>query len=131
MAENFQSNKDYGKTHFSWSFPEFYQYERSKNWYIKAGLVTFGLLLYAMFDPEISLFSPHVQFNGPNYLFAFLVILFALLILMYHRNTDVVEFKITEDGILINDTLHQYKDIKNFYIIYAAAATIIIAPPPV
>jgi len=118
MAEDLESNKDYGKTHFSWSFSEFNQYERSKDWYIKVGLVVFGLLMYALLDPQISLFAPYLRFTGPNYLFGFLIILFSLLILMYHRNTDTVEFKITEDGVLVNDKLHQYKDIKNFYIIY-------------
>jgi len=118
MAEDLESNKNYGKTHFSWSFPEFNQYDRSKNWYIKAGLVVFGLLLYAFLNPQISLFWPYIKFAAPNYLFGFLVILFSLLILMYHRNAEIVYFKITEDGVLVNDALHRYKDIKNFYIIY-------------
>ena len=42
----------------------------------------------------------------------------ALIILMFQRSDDEVEFKITEDGISINQKFYNYQDIQNFFIIY-------------
>ncbi len=116
MIDNNQA-ENYGETFFSWKFPESTNV-RDHGWYTKAGLAVIALLFYALFDPRLSPMAPYLSFSGPNYLFAILIILFALAILLQHQNNKEIDFKITEDGILVDGQFHPYRDIRHFYIIY-------------
>ena len=100
--------EDHGEVFFSWKFPEFPQYKRDQSWYVWAAVVVILLLIYSVF--------------AVNFLFGLITIISALIILMFHRSHNEVEFKITEDGILVNAKFYDYKDIKNFYIIYEPPA---------
>jgi len=118
MNNPLPNDSDFGQVHFAWTFSEFPQYQRDRRWYMRAAVVTAIFLLYAILDPRISLMKPYLSFSGPNYLFAFLIILFALVISLHHRSDNTLEFKITEDGIMLNQRLYPYQEIRNFYIIY-------------
>ncbi|MBI3290937.1 hypothetical protein HYZ76_01490 [Candidatus Falkowbacteria bacterium] len=97
-------DQDYGEVLFFWKFDEFPKYERSQGWYIMGGLVVGIFVLYAIF--------------AANLLFGLITVIAALILLMFQRTNREMEFRITEDGILINKSFHDYKDIKNFWIIY-------------
>lgn len=97
-------SEDYGEVFFNWKFPEFPKYHRDKSWYVWAVVVIVLLLLFSIFSG--------------NLLFGLIVIMSALIILMFQRSDDEVEFKITEDGISINQKFYNYQDIQNFFIIY-------------
>src|SRR3989344_5481594 len=103
-----QSEPDYGEVLFNWVFPEFPRYERDKSWYFWASVIAVILLIYAIFSA--------------NFLFAVIIIVSSLTILMFHRSNNEINFKITEDGILLNKQFYDYRDIKNFYIIYQPPA---------
>ncbi|OGY53747.1 MAG: hypothetical protein A3H67_02085 [Candidatus Buchananbacteria bacterium RIFCSPLOWO2_02_FULL_46_11b] len=104
MAEETKEKKDFGETLFAWKFSEFPKHERGKNWYLAAGGVVVLLLLYSVFTA--------------NFLFALISIMAALIVLLFQRSNKEAEFKICEDGILVNDKFFDYKIIKHFYIIY-------------
>jgi len=95
---------DYGEVHCSWKFIEFPNYERSQRWYLVYGIVI-ALILF------LSIFTR-------NFLFALIVVMAAMIIALFHRTKGEVEFLITEDGIMVNDRFYDYKDLKNFFIIY-------------
>jgi len=95
---------DHGQTYFAWSFPEFNQHERSKRWYIWAGVAILFLLIFSIYTAD--------------YLFAIIVIISSLIILLFQRSSNRVEFKITEDGVIVNNNFFDYQELKNFYIIY-------------
>ncbi|MAF13669.1 MAG: hypothetical protein CMI53_02125 [Parcubacteria group bacterium] len=101
---NSEDTPDYGKVFFNWKFSEFPQYHRDSNWYVWGGIIVGFFLVYSFFTA--------------NLLFGLIVIISALLIIMFQRSNDEVEFKITEDGILVNNKFFEYKKIENFYIIY-------------
>lgn len=96
--------KDYGEVFFNWKFSEFDKHERSKSWYVWGSIVVVLLLLYS--------------FITSNLLFGFITIIAALIILMFQRSNKEIDFSITEDGILVDEKFYDYKDIKNFFIIY-------------
>ena len=81
------------------------EYTKGKWWYISFIIISIGLLIYAILDK--------------NYTFAIILILF-LLLYTFHEKTETRTFdiNITEDGILINDKIVEYKNIDHFYIIY-------------
>ncbi|OGY54030.1 MAG: hypothetical protein A3A24_03135 [Candidatus Buchananbacteria bacterium RIFCSPLOWO2_01_FULL_46_12] len=95
---------DYGQVFFSWQFSELPQYQRSKAWYIWAAIGVLVLLFFAILTR--------------NFLFGLIVILTSLIIILFQRNIQTVDFKIAEDGVLVNQRLYEYKNIKDFFIIY-------------
>jgi len=99
-----EENQDYGEIFFGWKFSEFPHYQRERKWYVWGAIIVIILLIYS--------------FLTINFLFGLITIMAALIILLFQRNNNEVEFKITEDGILINKKLFAYKNLKNFYIIY-------------
>jgi len=109
MAEIIMENKDkdwedHGQIFFNWTFSEFPKYERDGGWYFAGALVVVLFLLFAVLTA--------------NFLFGLIVLMAALIILLFHRSDAEIEFRITEDGILLNQKFYDYKAIKNFYIIY-------------
>lgn len=96
---------DYGEILASWNFPEHTQHERRSRWYIFFIIVVGLLLLYS--------------YKTSNILFAVIIIMSAVFLTMHNRTEPrLMELKITEDGILLNDIFYNYSDFKNFVIIY-------------
>lgn len=105
MPEDKQKKEDdHGEVFFNWQFFEFPQYEREKSWYVWGGIIVGLLLVYSIITI--------------NFLFGLIIIISTLIVLMFQRSNNEVEFKIAEDGILVNQKFYDYKEIKNFYIIY-------------
>jgi len=100
-----QQPKDLGKTLAEWQFPEFVKYKRSQRWYITAGIIVALLLIYSAVTANI--------------LFAMIIIITSVIfILNQKRDPKMVSFKITEEGVIIDETLYEWPEIKNFWIIY-------------
>src|SRR3989344_6604025 len=95
---------NHGATLHQWTFPEFTRHERSKGWYVTAALIVGAILVYCVVTA--------------NVLFAVITVVAYLIILMFHRSSNDVEFSITKSGITVNNRFYQYKELKNFYIIY-------------
>jgi hypothetical protein len=96
--------EDFGQIHFSWTFSEIPQYQRDRKWYIWGALIAAALLFFSL-----------VTFN---LLFALIIIMSAMIIMLFQRQAKSVDFKITEDGIIVNNDFFGYKNLRNFYIIY-------------
>ena len=100
-----QQSKDLGKTLAQWQFPEFVKYKRSRNWYIIAGTIVVLLLIYSAVTANI--------------LFAMIIIIASIIfIINQRRDPRTVSFKISEEGIVVDETLYEWPEIKNFWIIY-------------
>lgn len=95
---------DYGEVAFSWDFPEFTSHQRGLLWYLIAFLVVVGLLIFS--------------FATDNFLFAVIIIL-SVVIIVYisRRNPRIMNIKITDAGIVIENHFYPYSEIKNFWII--------------
>ena len=100
-----QERLDYGEEIMSWNVPEYEKHDRDVIWYILAGIISFFMLIYA--------------FWTNNFLFAVIVVI-ALFIVILHHEGDImsVEFKITTDGVLVGSRFVDYKEIKNFSLVY-------------
>ena len=100
-----QQSKDLGKILAEWQFPEFVKYKRSRNWYITAGIMVALLLIYSAVTANI--------------LFAMIIIIASIIfIINQKRDPQMVSFKISEEGIVVDETLYEWSEIKNFWIIY-------------
>jgi len=95
---------EYGKVRYEWDFSEFIHYERSRWWYATAGLVIFLLLLFA--------------FVTVNLLFGILIIMVSLVIFyLQNRHPRMLNIKITDQGIIIENLFYTYDEIRNFWVV--------------
>lgn len=97
--------EDHGKILASWTFPEFIKYERTIGWYIGISIVIIAIAVFAIMSK--------------SYLFLiFIILVIGIYYLRGKREPTMIKFNITEDGLEVGESFYQYKDIKNFWIIY-------------
>lgn len=101
MEDNFEQNSN----EISWTVPEFEKHERSKNWYIWAGIISVFLLIFAVFTS--------------NFLFAIIIVTAALITIIHDgKNADPVDIIIDEDGIVVGRKFYDYDVLKNFSVLF-------------
>lgn len=88
-----------------WRAPEFEKYEKSKTWFIVAGIFFLGLIGLSIWMKSPSMI---VSFA----LMGLVIFLFAL------RKPRQVKFAITSKGIMVNERLYRFDDLKSFWIFY-------------
>lgn len=109
QTEDYLREGDYGKVFFEWQVPEYLTHERSSLWYIGMIVVALALIIYSIFTA--------------NFLFALIVILVAFIIfLKSYYSPALLNFQITEEGIMLGNQFFPWERIKNFYIIYKPPA---------
>lgn len=103
-AEN-EEEYAHGRVILSWDFPEYPRYQRGTLWYVVAGIIIGGLLIYALLTG--------------NFLFALIVLMFALF-LFYTTMVEPqhIPFKIMERGVKIGDAFLSYRDIDQYWFVY-------------
>ncbi len=105
MAQENMEEKDFGETFFEWEIPEFPEHTRSYLWYAGMFFLVGVFIIYSIFTE--------------NFLFALIIILFVFIIfLRIYVKPRKLQFKITEDGILLGNQFFNYRNIENFYFIY-------------
>ncbi len=104
--DNLQENiTDFGEEIIGWEIPEYEKHERTKLWYITASVVTLLLLLFS--------------FLTANFLFAVIIIVVAMVIIIHDgREPDMVEFKLTDEGVVVGRKFYDYDELQNFSIVY-------------
>lgn len=99
------AEQDFGEILAHWQIPEFTKTEKTKKWYIYFAIILVLLLVYSYFNQ--------------NPLFAIILIFFTFVYwLTEKREAENLDFVISEDGIIIGNKLIEYKELKEFYIIY-------------
>jgi len=99
------SDIDPGETLMEWKISEYEEHSRGKIWYIIVAVISAGFLISAI----VTL----------NFLFALIVIIVDLIILIQTtRKPSKLNFRITEEGLIIGNTFHSYRNINRFWIVY-------------
>ncbi len=97
--------KSYGKSIVSWETWEYPKYERTRFWYIAAGIVGIGLLIFAVLTG--------------SFLFAVLIIMVGIIFFLSHlREPARIKIHVTTNGILIGRSFYGFHEIKDFAIVY-------------
>jgi len=105
LRDSLRDERDPGKTLMQWKFSEYEEHKRGRLWYISAAVISVLFLIYAI--------------ASANFLFALIIIIIDLIILIQaNRKPDRLDFKITEEGIVIGSSFHPYQDINKFWLIY-------------
>jgi hypothetical protein len=105
MPKNIDPSVIVGETLLEWSVSEYENHDRPTAWYVIMTILGSFFVGYAIFTD--------------NFMFAIIVVLFSIIIfLQSHQNPIVVPFRITELGLIINNRLYQYSELKDFFIVY-------------
>lgn len=100
-----EETSDFGEILANWKIPEFHKHEKEKKWYIYFSLVLIALLVFSYFSQDP--------------LFAIILVFFAFTYWLIERKDPLLlDFALSEDGIIISNKFIDYKKIQNFYIIY-------------
>lgn len=96
---------DAGDSLFSWSTWEYPPHERSRRWYLVAGILAIFFIVYSIYTE--------------NFLFAVIILMMGVLVLVTGlRRPDRIDVHVTTLGLVIGSDFHSYKEIKDFSIIY-------------
>lgn len=95
----------YGKILAEWTVPEYIKYQHFFGWYIAAFLLGGFFLIHALFTR--------------NFLFVIIILIVGIIIYLHERNTPaMIEFLITEDGIVFGEKFYPYKTFESFWLVY-------------
>ncbi len=102
--EDGQSDGERLEPAYRWTFDKFERHERGTLWYVIAGLVVGGLLVYSI--------------ATANILFGVIIFLTVVIIFGRHMNeSEMVSCEIYPDAIVVDDKRYPYQDIRTFSII--------------
>lgn len=105
MANEENTNTNYGPKEISWKIDEVNKNPRTKRWYIIASIIAVALIVYAIIDK--------------NYFFALIIIISGGLIVFYDNEpAREVDLTLKYDGVEIGKKFFEYETMNNFYIIY-------------
>ena len=91
---------------FEWEAPEFEKKEKTKSWFFIPAIITIVLGIIALFTENI--------------LFLIFVVLAFVTFYMYaNKEPRVIKFKIDEKGIELDNRLHEFSDLRSFWVFYA------------
>jgi len=80
-------------------------YERGDKWYLYAGAVLLGLIIYGIVTNQWSFSVALLVFGGVYYF-------------VTHQETPVIKVKLTSDGLKIGERVYPFTEIKTFWIEY-------------
>ncbi len=93
------------KSHIKWQAPEFEQQEKSKSWFLIAGLIALGLFSWAVLTK--------------NFIFALLIALAYFSISVYAiKRPKEIKLAVTSRGVRVGNTLYEYDNLRSFWIFY-------------
>jgi len=104
--KNFIEEVEVGEEILSWQTLEHPQQNRSKRWYVSIAIIGALLVTYAVWTN--------------NNMFAIIILLMGVLLLVQGlQKPNLITIYITTLGIAIGNDFYEYKDVKDFSVIYS------------
>ncbi|MFA5886285.1 MAG: hypothetical protein WC863_00730 [Patescibacteria group bacterium] len=103
--------------YLKWPVPEYHRPERSRNWYIAAGI----FVVICLFGSFFSLENWKIIFLGlsSNFLFALIIIIASIIMIINDgREPLMVNIELGPEGIKIGRRFYDYDEFKNFTVLY-------------
>ncbi len=90
---------------FEWEAPEFKESEKEKSWFVMPLIIAIIFAAFAVITE--------------NFLFLILIILSFIVFYNYAKKSPrLIRFKINEKGIEVDGIIHEYGDLRSFWIFY-------------
>ena len=103
----------YGRPQLAWEVDEYPRHERSRTWYIFAGVAGVALIIYSI--------------ATANFLFAVIILMLGIITLVStFRDPERIEIVVTTTGVIVGNSFYEYKSIKDFSLVYRPPETKIL-----
>ncbi len=111
--KNNEPDIDAGDALISWKTWEFEPFNRGVRWYVYACIIGIVLMVYAVLTV--------------NPIFALIILMTGVLVLLNSfRKPKRIQIHITNAGVVIGEDFHEYKDLKDFSIVYDPPVTTVM-----
>jgi len=117
MPKNDSKHSHADAKHLRWEVPEYHQPQRSRNWYIAAGVLAFICLFFSFFAIRSWRLVPLGL--SSNFLFALIVIIAAIIMIINASEPPLmIRIELGPDGVKVGQKFYDYDDFKNFAVLY-------------
>ena len=100
-----KQNVNLGKIAYSWKFNEYQKFDRSKRWFLIAGIFAAVLITYAAYSA--------------NYLFALIIVLTGIIIILQEMNVPTeLDFAVCSGGIVVGTKYYSFSELDKYWIVY-------------
>lgn len=104
-------------TYLRWQIPEHRQPERSRNWYIAAGIFILLCLFFSFFSFQG--WRPVFLGSGSNFLFALIIIISAsIMVIKESQQPFMIDFELGPEGVKLGRKFYDYDEFKDFSVLY-------------
>ncbi|HBR80651.1 MAG: hypothetical protein UW63_C0092G0002 [Candidatus Uhrbacteria bacterium GW2011_GWF2_44_350] len=105
MEEENKFPIELGEVMVAWEVDEYPNHDRSRVWYVLGAIIGVVLIVYAI--------------ATANFLFAVIILMSGIIMLLStFQAPDKIEVAITTSGIMVGEAFFNYKDVKDFSIVY-------------
>lgn len=88
-----------------WRAPEYEKYERGRKWYLYVALILLAIIGYAVYTDSPIMAITFVLIGVVGYIFL-------------NRDPQIIDFAVTQDGIIAGREMYDFDNIKSFWIFY-------------
>lgn len=104
-TENFKSELDHDEVILHWETPEFIRHPKGPLWYMIAGILIIGLIIYAIYTDSATMAIVFIVLAGVYYL-------------THNRDPRIIDIAVTRLGIYAGQTFYPYNMINSFWVVY-------------
>ncbi len=90
---------------YKWRAPEHEKIEKDKNWFLIAGLVLAVIIIYAIFTDGLIMAITFILLGMVGFI-------------ILNKNPRVINFYITDDGVIADKEIYEFENIQSFWIFY-------------
>lgn len=110
MPKTITQDMEMGGILHEWTVKEYEQYERNRAWHVIMITLAVLLIVYGIFSQ--------------NFLFVLIIVLAGIILFVQSKQTPPeVNIAITNVGVVINNRLYEYRELKDFYLVYQPPET--------
>ena len=99
------SPPDIGKVILHWNMPEYPHHEKSKAWYVTAGIFVLAIIAYGLITAEYTMVIAFALLAGVYYI-------------LHNEEPKDISIAITSLGIVVDNDFYQFSDFDSFWIVY-------------
>jgi len=90
---------------YKWKAPEHEVIEKDKQWFLIAGLILAGIVMYAILTDGIIMAITFILIGMVGYI-------------VLNRTPRIINFYITDDGVIADKEIYEFEKLQSFWIFY-------------
>jgi len=97
-----------------WRAPEHEATEKDRRWYLWIGLILSGIVIYAVLTDSLVMAITFILIGMVGYI-------------IVNKTPRIVNFYITDDGVIADKEIYEFENIKSFWIFYEPEGPMVVS----